>query len=278
MRRDHPTDEEIADFIDGRLVGSHREEVERWLANHPDRRGEVERQRQLNAALQGLGAEILDEPIPERLRHVLEGAGEAAEPEPAHPPRTSRRIPGMAVGRILTALVLLAVGGALGWVARDALAPQQSAIDTLLADASHAYAFYSQDRDHRIEFPPDGLDRFSEVSKQMFERSVEPPDLAEAGYEFQGARIAPTGRQTSTFFFFEDETGEGVTVILWPNDEDAPIPSGFRTLGKILASFWFSDGFGYAVMGEGEEPKLRELSDAVVDFYGHQLDGRFSSP
>lgn len=267
MRDGEPDDEEIADFIDGRLDDRRRMEVERWLARHPPRAAEVARQREVDRALKGLGADILEEPIPERLRRILEQSA----PEPKTPDETepSARLAGPSLWRpAFIGLALLLVGAAGGWLARSALPPESTPVDALLADASYAYTFYARNQDYGIEFPPDGLDRFFEVSRQLYAREVAPPDLGPAGYRFRGARLAPTGRRTSTFFFFERENGDDLVVLLWRKSALSPPDPGFRVVNDIEASYWFLDGLGFAILAQnGDEKSLQDLSADIIKFY-----------
>lgn len=275
MRHREPSDAEITDFVDGRLNGARRAEIEAWLADNPDRAAEVERQRQLNEALRSLGAEILDEPVPERLREVLRGSSsrsdDAVGEEPSDERRGGRsRSNG---GRLLSALALLLIGAAIGWIGRSALEPRQSAFDRLLADASYAFTFYNRDREHAIQYPPERLRDFTAVSRDVFDRQIEPPDLAGTGFEFQGARIAPIGRQPSSFFFFEDDHGRDLTVVFWPHRNSEMDEPGSRDLGNVSARFWVSEGIGFMVLGEGDSKSLGDVGDRVFSFYGGDPPG-----
>jgi anti-sigma factor RsiW len=267
-----PTEADIAGYVDDRLDDARRRLVERWLADHPDRTPEIERQREFNAALRGLGAEILDEPVPDRLRQVLTRSLEASDivdQKPrtiAHDGVPRRR--SWSLGGLASACALVLIGLAIGWVARSALEARPSDFDTVLADASYAFSFYSRDKVHAIQFPPDQVAAFTDASSALFERKMGPPDLAEAGLKFRGARIAPVGRQISTFFFFEDSEGKNLGVVFWPQDEQGLSEAGFRELDEIAARFWFSEGLGFAVLGSGDQASLSEIGDKVVAFYG----------
>ena len=276
MRHRAPSDAEISDFVDGRLTAARRAEVEAWLAANPDFAAEVERQRQLNEALKSLGAEILDEPVPERLREVLRGTG-AGRPEDAGGGEPSGGQPGGAArsrgGRLLSALTVLLIGAAIGWLGRSALEPRPSAFDRLLADASYAFTFYSRAQEHAIQYPPERIGDFVAVSRKMFDRQIDPPDLAAAGFEFRGARITPIGRQPRSFFFFEDGGGRDLTVVFWPDrsgDLDGP---GSRDLGDVAARFWVSDGVGFVVLGEGDPDSIGAIGDRVFSFYDDEFRG-----
>jgi anti-sigma factor RsiW len=275
MRPSKPSEEDIADYIDGRLDGFRRAAVAAWLDVNPERAAEVERQRQLNEALKVLGRDILDEPVPDRLRAVLSGMeGDAASDPPAGTgPPASTAIGGTGGGAVrgrsrrwIGIAALLLIGVAAGWMARSAFDNAPTAFDALLADASYAVAFYSTEPEYAIQFPPDRITDFQAVSQKMFKRSVAPPDLQAVGYTFRGARIAPTGRQTSTFFFFEDRTGRELTVLLWPRAKDSGIGSGSRALGDIAARYWFVDSLGFAVLGKNGA-NLRRIADVVAAYY-----------
>ena len=66
-----PSDEQIQDYIDGRLGVRELLAMTAYLFAHPKVASEIEALRRHNEALKRIGQEILDEPIPERLRNVL---------------------------------------------------------------------------------------------------------------------------------------------------------------------------------------------------------------
>jgi anti-sigma factor RsiW len=65
------SEEEIQEYIDGRLSAHRRSEVEAYLALRPERAAEVHALLRQQEALRRLGQEILNEPIPERLQDIL---------------------------------------------------------------------------------------------------------------------------------------------------------------------------------------------------------------
>lgn len=80
MALHHLSDDDLEAYIDGLLEPERRAEVEAFLANDPRKAKLVEAMRLQNDALCHLGEEILQEPIPDRLRAVVEQLDdEAAE-------------------------------------------------------------------------------------------------------------------------------------------------------------------------------------------------------
>ena len=71
MRTPEISEDEIQEFIDGRLNASRRKEVEAYLALRPERAAEVQSLLRQQEALRRLGNEILNEPIPDRFQQIL---------------------------------------------------------------------------------------------------------------------------------------------------------------------------------------------------------------
>jgi anti-sigma factor RsiW len=71
MASGRPSDEQIQDYVDGRLGGRDLAAIAAYLLAHPGLAAEVETLRRQNEALKRIGEEILDEPVPERLRDVI---------------------------------------------------------------------------------------------------------------------------------------------------------------------------------------------------------------
>ncbi len=70
-----PTEEQIQAYIDDLLSGRDRAMVAAYLLDHPEIGLEVATLRRQNEALRQIGEEVLDEPIPERLRAVVRQCG-----------------------------------------------------------------------------------------------------------------------------------------------------------------------------------------------------------
>ncbi len=68
----NPTEDILQDFIDGRLDAATARKVNAYMEQNPDAAVEIEKLRMVSQSLQNLGRSILDEPIPDRLKSVLE--------------------------------------------------------------------------------------------------------------------------------------------------------------------------------------------------------------
>ena len=65
------TEDEIQEYIDGRLTALRRKDVEAYLAVRPERAAEVQSLLRQQEALRRLGEDILNEPVPDRFQEIL---------------------------------------------------------------------------------------------------------------------------------------------------------------------------------------------------------------
>jgi anti-sigma factor RsiW len=110
-------DYRIQDYIDGRLDERNQALVATYLLAHPDVASKVETLRRQNGALKGIGQEILDEPVPPRLRDVLRQQTELTF-------AGRRNLRSSSFLEAVAAILLFCVGGVLGWFMHDRLVPR----------------------------------------------------------------------------------------------------------------------------------------------------------
>lgn len=293
------TDRQLQDYIDGRLSERDRASVAAYLLAHPDVAAEVETVRRQSEALRALGQEILDEPVPERLREVLRRplAPPRTEPEPEEPrvarpraepppeePRVARAEPEPEELRVApprrrrapnfleaaAAILLLCAGVGLGWLAHGIAQPAPSPEDRLLAQMAYAYGLYGA-RDYPVAFPPERADDFVGWIGRSFQREVRPPDLADFGYRYRGGRVIPTAGTRIGLFQFEHPENAGLAVFFWTADTRPEIIRALDAHEDIAARFWNADGLNFAVVSDRTNQTLQPAADAVFAFYQQDL-------
>ena len=138
------TDQQIQDYIDGRLNERDRAAVAAYLLAHPRVATDVEAVRRQSDALQALGHEILDAPVPEHLRRIVRErpARPHAEPRPVAPEARSPARQLWGAKSIVAAILVFCAGAAVGWYAHGVVRPAPNIDDRLLADIHRTYAFY----------------------------------------------------------------------------------------------------------------------------------------
>jgi anti-sigma factor RsiW len=258
------TDHRIQDYVDGRLNERDRAAFAAYLLAHPEIAAEVDALRRQNEVMRGLGQEILDEPVPARLRDAL------------HAPKVvsleSRRVRSTGFLEAAAAILLFCVGGAVGWFANGTLAPSQSRDDLTLSDAVSAYTFYGGQQGFPIEFPPDRSDELASWISRSFSKEFAPPDLQNLGYLYLGGRLLPGGPSKIGAFMFENADSEQVVVFFWPTDAPPQDVIKVSHQDDLEARFWFGDGFGFAVIGHGSVGNIEEVAKTVFAFYEDELE------
>ena len=269
VERNVVTDRQLQDYVDDRLNERDRATVAAYLLAHPRVAAEVEAIRRQSEALRALGQEILDEPVPERLREVLREPPAHSSAEPSSvTPRTARpkfrRVPSFL--EAAAAILLFCAGGALGWLAHDVARPATSLEDMLLADMTYAYAFYGA-RDYPVDFPAERAEEFVTWIGRSFEREVRPPDLAELGYSYRGGRLIPTSGTSIGLFQFERPESAWLGVFFWTTGAPPKVVRALDEREGIAAHFWNAGGLNFAVISDKANQDLETAAEAIFTFY-----------
>jgi anti-sigma factor RsiW len=266
-------DRQLQDYVDGRLSERDRAAVAAFLLAHPHVAAEVEAVRRQSDALRALGHEILDEPVPERLRALLRDPKTCSRAQAR--PMTARAQPRRAPRLLATAgaLLLLCVGGALGWFAQGALRPAPTPADALLAHMADAYALYGTG-DYPGLFPPERANEFVTWIGRSFEREVPPPNLAELGYRYRGGRLLPNADAHIGLFHFEHPHNARLAVFFWTNAGTVSVLPSLPERNGLAARFWTTDGLSFAVIGDKTDRDLETAADSVFKFYEQALHAR----
>jgi anti-sigma factor RsiW len=258
------TDDQIQGYIDDRLNERDRAAVAAYLLANPAAAQEVETLRRQTEALKGVGQEILDEPVPERLRNVLHQHNVVSLDQV----RRRRASPFLEAA---AAVLLFCVGGGVGWFINEKVNPPQHPADMIASDLAGVYAFYGAARDYPIDFPPDRSAEFATWIGRSFEREIPPPDLSEFAYEYRGGRLLPAAGVRTGFFQFGGPDGARIAVFFWPAERP---PQSIVDLGRqenISARYWFGDGLSFAVMSDEANPDLERAAEAIFSFYEAKL-------
>src|SRR5690349_17063640 len=116
------TEAQLLAYADGRVSDTERAAIERYLAANPAKAAEVANWQRQNEALTALFPVPANEAIPERLSsHKLARARAAND--------------NFRFSQIAAAIVLVLIGGAIGWFGRDTVTPVTAASDVLIDSA-----------------------------------------------------------------------------------------------------------------------------------------------
>jgi anti-sigma factor RsiW len=246
-----PAENELHAYVDSQLDPARRDQVENWLAAHPDEADRVLGWQALNAGLRGAFDPVLAEAVPERLQRAAQ-----------FPPHRS-------LWRAAAALGWLALGGAIGYAVHGWHAAQAPAVPALAQRAAVAHAVYVPEVRHPVEV---GADQEAHLVQWLSKRLGTPlkvPHLAAEGYALVGGRLLPGERGPVAQFMYEDGSGKRLTLYVRSDAaENRETAFRFAQEGRVGVFYWLDGRLGYAL--SGELPRERLLAAAELAY--RQLD------
>ncbi|MBS7701103.1 MULTISPECIES: anti-sigma factor [unclassified Chelatococcus] len=248
-------EDDLQSFVDGRLGGERRAVVEDYLEANPDIRARVFLEQQHRNVLRGALQAKFAEPVPARLR--------VAAIRTARRQLWQRRAAGAAA-----ALVLLAVGGVGGWLARGqstALAPGTTAVTR---DAVAAYRTFVVEVAHPVEVGAAQEAHLIRWLSKRLGRPLKAPDLSRFGFHLMGGRLLSADAGAAAQLMYETSGGRRLTVYVQatPGVETA---FRFRQDGDAATFAWLDQGYGFAVTANSNRSELLPIAEVVYQ----SLDG-----
>jgi anti-sigma factor RsiW len=245
------TEAELQAYADGRLHGDRRAEVEAWLAMRPEEAERIASYVQLNEEMRALYDPVLVEPIPERLRPVLE----------------RRRRWRMAARAAAWVAVGIAIGSIAGWQlhAWQAAATAPDVGISMAQRAAVAHATYSPEVRHPVEV---GADQEAHLVAWLSKRlgaAVRAPKLETIGYRLVGGRLLPGDNGPVAQFMYQGAQGTRVTLYV-RTEAGNNRETAFRYAkeGNVRVFYWVDRKLGYALSsGDISKDDLLKVSTAV---------------
>jgi anti-sigma factor RsiW len=252
MNKQAIEENELHEYVDGRVEASRRAEIDAQLAMDPDaarRVGQFLRERQLLAITFD---DVLDEPIPAALT--------ARARKSVHAPRWL----------IAAAVSCVVVGSIAGWFVRGlvddratvAMAPGKP---SFYRQAALAHSVYSPEVRHPVEVGADQQDHLVKWLSKRLGAPLNVPNLAGQGYQLVGGRLLPAATGAGAQFMFEDAKGIRLTLYISGDKNGASGNTAFRFAqeNKVSVFYWVDGPFGYALSGEVEREKLLTIANVV---------------
>jgi anti-sigma factor RsiW len=240
--------------IDGQLAHNRAEDVDAYLAAHPEEQARLSQYAAQRQALRAAFAAQADGPIPMRLRA-------------AHLLAQKRRQRLRRFGQIAAAVGLIAIGGIGGWAARDLTGPLSSlppgAVARMItADAITAYRTYSVEVRHPVEVDAGQEAHLVQWLSKRLGRQLVVPDLASAGFRLMGGRLLPAEDGPAAQFMYENGNAERVTLYLRAG-VGGETAFRYHQEGGIGAFYWSDEGFGYAITAKADRDLLLRIAEIV---------------
>ena len=256
------TENDLHAYVDAALSPERLAEVEAYLAVHPDEAQRVADYRTQKMDLQALFRPVLDEPLPDRLQHLI------ARPVVAVDGLKRPFLPRWSLQRIAAGLLMAALGGVGGWlghaqyqsvdaVARHSPLPRQAAV---------AHVVFSPDIRRPVEVRAEQEDQLVAWLSKRLGSPVRPPKLGALGYELIGGRLLPGNSGPVAQFMYHDASGQRLTLYV-TTENTVNQETGFRFAqeGAVNVFYWIDGKFGYALSAGIDKGELARVATAVYD-------------
>jgi anti-sigma factor RsiW len=239
-------------FADGKLAPERSAEVETWLAERPDKAAEVASWQRQNEALHALFDGAAGETVPSRLDPHVISRSPAALSRP-HWPRYAA-----------AAMLLLALGGTLGW-AGNAYFARQGEREDLIAAAVSAHALFVKENRHAVEVAADDGEHLTSWLSNRIERPITPPDLSADGFALVGGRLLPgyDGGGPAAQLMYENAAKERVTVYVTAALADRRTEREFTSRDNLDAFYWANDRITCTVVGDLPQAQMQDVARKI---------------
>ena len=231
-----PDEATLHAWVDDELAPDAATAVAQWLAEHPEAAARTAAFQAQRAGLQALHAQVLDEPVPPRLRRAL------------RPPPVAWHWPG----------------------ARPApRAGTVAALPAFVREAAAAHAVYVPEQRHPVEVAAQQQAHLVQWLSRRLGTALKVPVLDEQGFHLVGGRLLPgEAGQARAQFMYQDAAGLRLTlyvsVLAHPGTQPAA-PAAFQwTADGATQGFYWIDGHqGYALSAALPRERLHALAEAV---------------
>jgi anti-sigma factor RsiW len=244
------TENDLQAYADGKLPEERLAAVAAWLAAHPEDAERIDAYRKLAEELRTSYAPVLEEPVPDRLRHAV---------RPARLRAAARVAVWVALG--------VALGALAGWQLHDWGERPGTLTDApaLPRRAAVAHATYSPEVRHPVEV---GADQEAHLVAWLSKRVGAPlraPHLEGVGYSLVGGRLLPGENGPTAQFMYQCKAGTRVTLYV-RNEASANRETAFlySQEGKVRVYYWMDRKLGYAISsGDISKENLLNVTNAA---------------
>lgn len=238
-------EEDLHAYVDGELPPPRRQEVEAWLATHPEDAARVAAWRAQAEAIRARYGAVVNEPVPSRLAvERLARAGSAW-----------RRAAAAGVA------FAFALGAAAGWFGHAVWeAPRPLA--AVATEAVEAHRLYIAERRHPIEVQAGESHLIPWLSRRVG-TSLPAPDLAAQGLRLLGGRLLPgLSGHAAALFMYESASGERFTLYCRRAKAPGSAPS-YRDSGQVGSFSWAREETACVLSGPADRARLEGVAGSA---------------
>ena len=272
-------------YVDGEVDAATAREIEAAMAADPSVAARAQRMRDGAAITRAAFADVLHEPVPDRLVTALAGGGAVGaataaaaanvvrlEPRGSHTP--AHGVMGWAMAAGLAALIVGYSAGRYTTVVPTADPSVQVASVTSPGGAGERwldhvagiYQVYTSSLAQKdkllVDFSAEDVPELEKYFGTKLNRKLAVPDLSARGFAPQGGRLLIIGGKPAAQFLYTSATGDLVALVV--AHSDAPyLPAQSDRRGDVNIVHWRNNGYAYAFAGTIDHLKLQDIADRV---------------
>jgi anti-sigma factor RsiW len=232
--RPRPSEQDLQDYLDGRLDPACQAEIATYLADHPETAARVERYRAQVAGLHALYDGILSEPIPAGIRAALQQAA------------ARRRRPRLAVAAAAAVAALVMAGVvALRWGGSER-------VEGELAAAQEAHLQFTTASSPGSDVAELGDETVARVLSERLGAAVILPEAARAGFTLTAVHLLPPPHRAALLLYRDAANHIASLYITAGAQEDER--GGDAAAGGVHTFFRNARGVFYALSVSNAEP------------------------
>ena len=241
--------------IDGQLPRERTEDVDAYLAAHPEEQARVSQYAEQRHALRAAFAAQAGVPMPTRLRV-------------AHLLAERRRRRHLQLAQIAAAFAFLVLGGVGGWTARDVARGLESSTEAALAravftDAIAAHRTFSVEVQHPVEVGAGEETHLVQWLSKRLGHQLVVPDLTAIGFRLMGGRLLAAESGPAALLMYEDGKGTRLTCYYLSADFSGETEFEYREENGIGAFYWAEDGLAYAIAANADREFLLRVAEIM---------------
>jgi anti-sigma factor RsiW len=233
-------------YVDGTLGEERRDEVETYLAGHPQEQARVKAYQEQNRLLHASFDAVLAEPIPARWQIPIRW-----------------RFPASAFAAALACLV---VGGLIGWFVRGEMTNRSAKEIDFAKQAALAHTVYTPEVRHPVEVTAEQEEHLVRWLSKRLGGALKVPHLIDLGYELVGGRLLPGDQGPVAQFMYQERSGKRLTLYV-KTDPSSERETAFQysQQGKVAVFYWLDRHLSYALSAEMPKDELLKVANAIYE-------------
>lgn len=247
------SDTELNAYIDAELAAVERQSVEERLAADTVAAAKAAELQRLNEIIRTHYAPVLEEPLPDAMRALLDWA-----------PQSATAAPWL---RVAAAVLLLLAGGAAGFALREATAPAPApAFGAALVDnAVSAHSVYAAEVRHPVEVRASEEEHLVKWLTKRVGANIRAPHLSNRGFKLLGGRLLPYEGGPAAQFMYENGGGRRLTIYVRQAGKAENTAFQFASHDKLSAFFWVDRPLAWVIVGELPRDELLSIARATYE-------------